>query len=69
MKDTKRKQSGITVIFSRTKVPEINFKNKTLAKRWLTKGMLSCEGSERDRYVSMYAQLEAGSRCLDYDAI
>ena len=32
-------------------------------------GMFSCEGSERDRYVSMLGQLYEGRANLNYDEL
>lgn len=36
------------------------------AKRFYLEGIMSCEGSERDRYVNVYADLVSGKRvCSD----
>lgn len=42
------------------------FRTKRECRAWLMDGMFSCEGSERDRYVNMLAELECGKKSLTY---
>lgn len=43
-----------------------SFKTKRECLDFLELGMLSCEGSERERYVSMIVQLKDGKKSLKY---
>lgn len=59
------KRSNITV---KSRLFETKtFKNKNKAKDWIMRGMCSCEGAERERYISMLFQLNIGDTELDYD--
>ena len=42
------------------------FNKKKECENWIIDGLMSCEGAERDHYVSMLGQLKSGEKTLCY---
>lgn len=61
----KREDNKVRGLFK----PLKTFRSVKSAETWLMEGMFSCEGSERDRYVSMLGQLYEGRAILNYDEL
>ena len=66
---SRRKSSPVTVGFSRIRIPDKKFSSRTKAREWIMSGIFGCDGAERDHYVSLLIQLDAGLTLLDYDSI
>lgn len=55
-----------TVVFPYGDERERKFDDEKELVRWLKEGMYSCEGAERDHYVNMLAEYDAGKMVLHY---
>lgn len=60
------KARGGKVVVSLGKCGTKEFSGRKAAREWIMEGLFGCDGAERDHYVSMLGQLEAGRSNLDY---
>lgn len=53
----RRSNAVVVTVYGEKKI----FKSRKAAMDFFREGILCCDGAERDRYVSIYFQLEAGA--------
>lgn len=65
-KPVKKKKKVYRVVFPYGEERERKFYDEDKLVYWLKNGMYSCEGAERDHYVNMLAEYDAGETVLHY---